>query len=62
MLGIANRSRKGKRTADAMSLNECMADQDSTIIKGMIALTAAALLGCAGMTTAIIIAAIRLAG
>ena len=45
-----------------MSLRECMADYHSTIIKGMIALTAAAILGYAGMATAVIITAVHLAG
>ena len=62
MPGITNRSRKAKRTVDTMSLSECMADYNSTIIKGMIALTAAAVLGYAGMAAAVIITAIRLAG
>lgn len=62
MPGITNRSRKANRTVDAMSLSECMADYHSTVIKGMIALAAAAILTYAGMATAIIITAVRLAG
>lgn len=61
MPGITKRSRKAKRTLDTMSLSECMADYNSTVIKGMIALVAAAILGYAGMATAVIIVAIRLA-
>ena len=62
MPGITKRSRKAKRTVDTMSLRECMADYHSTIIKGMIALAAVAILTYAGMATAVIITAVRLAG
>ncbi len=34
MLGITKRPRKAKRTADDMTLSECMADYHSTVIKG----------------------------
>ena len=39
-----------------------MANYPSTIIKSMIALTAVAILSYAGMATAVIITAVRLAG
>ncbi len=62
MPGITNRSRNANGTVDTMSLSECMADYHSTITKGMIALAAAAILTYAGMATAVIITAVRLAG